>query len=102
MSRFLPPWELPNTQGRKRLMAREKSARLRRPAKAFLESLRQFLTPAVWKQVHQRTGKCRRGLRWDIQPLVLVLMLMTWCCGDSQAERFEAAKAFCVVCRCKQ
>jgi hypothetical protein len=23
---------------------------------------------------------------------------MTWCCGDSQPERFETAKAFCVAC----
>ena len=83
-------------------MARGKSARLRRPAKAFLESLRQFLTPAVWKQAHQAAGTCRRGLRWGIQPLILVLIIMTWCCGDSQAERFEAAKAFCVVCRSRQ
>ena len=30
--------------------------------------------------------------------MVLVLLLMTWCCGDSQPERFETAKAFCVVC----
>jgi hypothetical protein len=34
--------------------------------------------------------------------LVLVLALSTWCCGDSQAERFEAAKAICVLCRRKQ
>jgi hypothetical protein len=24
--------------------------------------------------------------------------MMTWCCGDSQPERFETAKAFCIVC----
>jgi hypothetical protein len=30
--------------------------------------------------------------------LVLVLLLMTWCCGDSQPERFETAKACCVAC----
>src|SRR5260370_28225415 len=27
----------------------------------------------------------------------MVLLLMTWCCGDSQAERFEVAKGFCSV-----
>lgn len=83
-------------------MARKQSPRLRPQAKTFLESLRQFLTPAVWKQAHQAAHKQRRWLRWDIQPLLLVLVLMTWCCGDSQAERFEAAKAFCVLCRPKQ
>lgn len=30
--------------------------------------------------------------------MVLVLLMMTWCCGDSQPERFETAKAFCIVC----
>jgi len=83
-------------------MAQKKSARLRPQAKSLLECLRQFLTPAVWKQGHQALGRHRRGLRWDIQPLVLVLALSTWCCGDSQPERFEAAKAICVLCRSKQ
>jgi Transposase DDE domain len=94
-------------------MAQRKKARLRPLAKTFLDSMRQFLTPAVWKQAHQaRRGKkpaCgwelqhkKRACRWEIQPLVLVLVLMTWSCGDSQEERFEAAKAFCVICRPKQ
>jgi hypothetical protein len=30
--------------------------------------------------------------------LVLVLLFMTWCGGDSQPERFETAKAFCIAC----
>ena len=83
-------------------MARKPLARLRPQARTFLEALRQFLTPAVWKQAHQAAGKRRRRLRWDLQPLVLVLTLMTWSCGDCQAERFEAAKAFCILCRNKQ
>lgn len=29
--------------------------------------------------------------------MVLMLLLTTWCCGDSQPERFETAKAFCVA-----
>ena len=33
-----------------------------------------------------------------VQPLVLMLLLMTWSHGDSQAERFECAKAYCQVC----
>ena len=72
--------------------------RSRRPARSFLDCLREFLTPALWKQAqHQRRAK-RRSSRWTTQSLVLVLLLMTWCCGDSQPERFETAKAFCVVC----
>jgi hypothetical protein len=75
---------------------------LPRAGRTLLASLRQFLTPQVWKQGHQacassRRGKPRRKQRWDLQPLVLVLLTMTWCCGDSQAERFETGKAFCAV-----
>jgi hypothetical protein len=72
--------------------------RLRRQGRSFVDCLREFLTPALWKQAQfHRHGK-RRSARWSTQPLILVLLLMTWCCGDSQPERFETAKAFCVVC----
>jgi Transposase DDE domain len=72
--------------------------RLRRPARSFVDCLREFLTPAVWKQAHGQRQSKRRSPRWSTQPLVLMLLLMTWCCGDSQPERFETARAFCVVC----
>jgi hypothetical protein len=36
-------------------------------------------------------------LRWQVQPLVFVLLTMTWCAGDSQPERFETARAFYVA-----
>jgi hypothetical protein len=69
----------------------------RRRCRTLLQSLRQFLTPAVWKQGHQACARGRRKPRWDLQPLVLTLLAMTWCCGDSQAERFETGKAFCAA-----
>lgn len=72
--------------------------RLRPSARSFVDCLREFLTPALWKQAHGQRLSQRRSSRWSTQPLVLVLLLMTWCCGDSQPERFETAKAFCVVC----
>src|SRR5436190_6589773 len=72
--------------------------RLRPSARSFVDCLREFLTPALWKQAHAQRHGPRRSSRWSTQPLVLVLLLMTWCCGDSQPERFETAKAFCVVC----
>jgi hypothetical protein len=72
--------------------------RLRRRARSFVDCLREFLTPALWKQAHCQRQSKRRSSRWSTQPLVLVLLLMTWCCGDSQPERFETAKAFCVAC----
>jgi DDE family transposase len=75
-----------------------KPGRLRPKAKSFQECLRNFLTPRAWKQAQNARGKQRKGIRWTTQPLVLTLLFMTWCCGDSQAERFETARAFCAAC----
>lgn len=72
--------------------------RLRRHARSFVDCLREFLTPALWKQAHAQRRHRRCSPRWRTQPLILVLLLMTWSCGDSQAERFETAKAFCIAC----
>jgi Transposase DDE domain len=76
--------------------------RLRPVAKSFLDSLREFLTPAIWKQAGQARRADRRSVRWSTQPLLLTLLVMTWCCGDSQAERFETAKGFAAVCLAKR
>jgi hypothetical protein len=78
-----------------------KPARLRPLATSLPDCLRQFLTPATWKQA-QRYRRPDCSQRWHTQPLVLVLVLMTWCCGDSAAEKFEAARAVCVACRGKR
>jgi hypothetical protein len=63
---------------------------------SFLDCLRYFLTPQVWKQV---LGGIRPGKasRWQTQPLIFVLAVMTWCTGDSLPERFESARAFYVA-----
>jgi Transposase DDE domain len=71
-------------------------------ASSFLESLREFLTPALWKQAQQARPKKRQSWRWSTQPLLLTLLVITWCCGDSQAERFEIAKGFTAVCLSKR
>jgi hypothetical protein len=70
----------------------------RRHARSFVDCLREFLTPALWKQANSLRVSKRQSSRWSTQPLILVLLMMTWCCGDSQAERFETARAFAVVC----
>jgi Transposase DDE domain len=80
------------------MSAPSKPRRLRPHARSFLASVRAFLTPAIWKQAHQARRDGRRSSRWATQPLVLTLLVMTWCCGDSQAERFETAKGFVAVC----
>jgi hypothetical protein len=71
-----------------------------RRSRSLMEILREFLTPALWKQAHEarRRSQRRRSPRWAVQPLVLMLLLMTWSKGDSQADRFECAKAYCQVC----
>lgn len=68
---------------------------------SFRECLNHFLTPWVWRQAQQAPGAPSRKLRWSLPPLILALLTMTWCHGDSNAERFETARAFCVACRQK-
>jgi hypothetical protein len=67
--------------------------RLQRP-ESLLDHVRQFLTPLVWKQARQAAPTRRHHPRWDLQPLVLILLAMTWAAGDSQPERFEMARGF--------
>jgi hypothetical protein len=62
----------------------------------FLDGLRHFLTPQVWKHTHGALAGYE-AIRWAAQPLLLVLLVMTWCAGDSLGERFETARAFYVA-----
>jgi hypothetical protein len=91
---------------RKRLVNTKtsKARRVRPCARSFLGSIQELLTPAIWKQAEAaRSGsRCPRSSRWSTQPLVLCLLFMTWCGGDSQAERFETAKAMTAVCLVKR
>ena len=70
---------------------------LQRP-QSLIGYVRQFLTPPVWKQARQVIPRGRAVPRWDLQPLVLVMMAMTWAAGDSQPEKFETARGFYVAC----
>src|SRR5688500_7026671 len=63
---------------------------------SFLECFGHFLTPQVWKQAHQAAGRRRAG-RWQARPVIFVLLVMTWCGGESLPERFETARAFYVA-----
>jgi hypothetical protein len=74
-----------------------KPRRMRPEARTFAQCLREFLTAAVWKQARQ-AGKKRKRPRWDVHRLVLVLLMMTWACGDSLPEKFEVARGFYAVC----
>lgn len=62
-------------------------------ARALGTALAQFLTPQVWKQAHQARTAHYDSPRWGLQPLVWVLLAMTWCTGQTQEERFATARA---------
>jgi hypothetical protein len=64
---------------------------------SLLEYVRQFLTPQVWKQARHVVPRHRAHPRWDLQPLVLIVLAMTWAAGDSQAEKFQTARGFYVA-----
>ena len=70
--------------------------RLQRP-ESLLDHVRQFLTPRGWKQARQAAPGRRHHPRWDLQPLVLILLALTWAAGDSQPEKFETARGFSVA-----
>jgi hypothetical protein len=73
-----------------------KRARQRRRAKSLIGSIREFLTPEVFKQVRNSSSR-RKSPRWDLHPLLYILILTTYCCGDSLPEKFEAARTFYVA-----
>lgn len=79
------------------MAAARKRARQRRRAKSLIGSMREFLTAAVFKQVRNASPR-RKSPRWDLHPLLYILLLTTYCSGDSLPEKFEAAKGFYVVC----
>lgn len=75
--------------------------KLRPQGKSLPEALREFLTPEVFKQVRKSFTR-RRQPKWDIHPLVYILLLMSWCCGESLPEQFETARGFYAVCCAKR
>ena len=64
---------------------------------ALGQALQQFLTPQVWKQAPQAWHPRSAPPRWALQPLVWVLLSMSWCTGQSQEERFATARAVYVA-----
>jgi hypothetical protein len=79
------------------MSSKGKQAKQRRQEKTFVGCLRKFLTPGVLEQAHKAHCRPHRDRRWTIHPLLLALLAFTWCAGDSQAERFETARAFTIA-----
>jgi Transposase DDE domain len=78
------------------MKASRKLQALQQP-QSLMDYVRQFLTPQVWKQARAAVPHRPAPPRWDLQPLILVTLAMTWTAGDSQAERFQIARGFYVV-----
>jgi hypothetical protein len=78
-----------------------KRSRQRRRTQSLIGSIREFLTSIVFKQV-RNGSKRRKSPRWDLHPLLYILLLTTYCCGDSLPEKFEAARGFYVACCAKR
>lgn len=78
-------------------MKAARKLRISQQPQSLIGNVRQFLSPQVWKQARQAVPPSRAVPRWDLQPLVLVMIAMTWAAGDSQGERFETARGFYVV-----
>ena len=83
-------------------MAQAKNrGKLRPRGKSLPQAMREFLTPEVFKQVRKSFTR-RKQPKWDIHALAYILLLMTWCCGESLPEQFETARGFYVVCCAKR
>lgn len=78
-------------------MKRARALRRAQAPRVFLDHLRQFLTPSVWKQARNAIPRRRARPRWDLQPLILIALAMTWAAGDAQDERFAIARGFYVA-----
>jgi len=87
---------LPVTEKRLMMPSTDRSPATTPAPQAFLQCLGYFLTAQLWKQAHQAVPR-RRAWRWQTQPLLFLLLCMTWCAGDSLPERFETARAFYVA-----
>jgi Transposase DDE domain len=78
------------------MKAARKLRQMQQP-QSLLEHVRQFLTPQVCKQARHAVPRHRAHPRWDLQPLLFIVLAMTWAAGDSQAEKFQTARGFYVA-----
>ena len=109
MARFCPrpPWIQGRSHGctgsasSSRASAKQAQRRAKR-SESLSGSMRQFLTPEVWKQVKHAASQhgCRNGVRWTLQPLIMIAAIMTWCAGETDADRFVLSRSFYVQIHC--
>jgi hypothetical protein len=82
---------------RKAQKRRQRARRIRAQRVSLPEAIHQFLTAAVWKQGHAAWEADHHQCAWCLKAILWVLLLMTWGTGDSEAERFQTARAFYVA-----
>src|SRR5260370_23287892 len=87
---------LPVTEKRLMIGSADASSAATLTRQTCLQCLGQFHTQQVWKQAQQAVPR-RRAWGWQTQPLLFILLCMTWCSGDSLPERFETARAFYIA-----
>jgi hypothetical protein len=80
------------------MSSKKRGGRVKAAPGTFVGCLRHFLTPALFRQAHAAHDrhKRHRESRWSLHALVVTLALFGLAAGDSQEERFEAARAFYV------
>ncbi len=80
----------------------KRASRRAKRSESLSASMRQFLTPQVWKQAKQAAGQhgYHKGILWTLQPLIMIGAIMTWCAGETDAERFVVSRAFYVQIHC--
>jgi Transposase DDE domain len=102
----------------------KRERRRQRHARQLAAAIDQFLTPALVRQAYKAFRSSRRTLkppsqrphhrhpprrratqrpnrRWDLKPLILVLVSLTWCRGETE-ERFQNARDFANAARPKR
>jgi hypothetical protein len=62
-----------------------------------MATVSHWLPAHVWRQAAASRRSFRRSPRWSLHPLIMVLLLMTWSAGNSEAECFATARAFYVA-----
>jgi Transposase DDE domain len=103
----------------------KKDRRRQRQARQLADSIDRFITPALMRQAYKTFRSSRRtpkppsqrsrhrnrprrkatqrpNRRWDLKSLILVLVSLTWCCGDTAEERFQGACDFANAARPKR
>jgi len=104
----------------------KKDRQRQRHARQLAGAIDRFITPALMRQAHKAFRSSRRtpkppsqrphnrsrpprrqvtrspNRRWDLKPLIIVLVSLSWCSGDTLDNRFQKACDFANAARPKR